>query len=287
MPARTGNRYVKLMDYGLVPESVQELRRIHGTGPAENRCRIKSLRAAGVRVKCGLWDATPQPSALSEARWDAPRGSDSSPQVPTMQKRITTTIQWMAAAFAIAVVIVLVVRLDAGSDARLGSALRATARWSYVLFWLSYVGGALVTLFGARFRPLAERGRDFGLSFASAHQVHLGLVGWGIVTRELHPTSGAFVFFGLGALSIYVLLLFSLVRVSAVLSPRVVRFVRTLGVEYIAFVFLSDFAKNPFDSGLRHAIAYLPFLALAVIGPLLRIAAVVKRWSASRSLATP
>ena len=204
----------------------------------------------------------------------------------TMQKRITTTIQWMAAAFAIAVVIILVVRLGSAPGARMGSALRATARWSYVLFWLSYVGGALVTLFGARFRPLAERGRDFGLSFASAHQVHLGLVGWGIVTRELHPTFGAFVFFGLGALCIYVLLLFSFARVSAMLGPRTVRFVRIVGVEYIALVFLSDFAKNPFELGLRHAVAYLPFIALALIGPLWRIAAVVKRWGSSRSLAT-
>jgi len=54
---------------------------------------------------------------------------------------------------------------------KLGVALRATARWSFLLFWLAYAGGALATLFGPKFQALARRGRDFGLSFASGRSL--------------------------------------------------------------------------------------------------------------------
>jgi len=60
------------------------------------------------------------------------------------------------------------------------------------------------------------------------------------------------------------------------LAPRTLRIVRTLGVEYISFAFLVDFAKHPFQR------SYLPFLVLAVAGPLLRLAAVAKRLSLAR-----
>jgi len=82
----------------------------------------------------------------------------------------------MAASIVVALVIVLIVRVGATPGEKLGVALRATARWSFLLFWLAYAGGALATLFGPKFQALAHRGRDFGLSFASAHLVHLGLV---------------------------------------------------------------------------------------------------------------
>src|SRR5580692_5240996 len=89
-----------------------------------------------------------------------------------------TTAQWMAASFAVAALIVVVCRLVSGPGERLALALRTTARWSFALFWLATVGSALERLFGTRFEMLARRARDLGLSFASAHLVHLALVAW-------------------------------------------------------------------------------------------------------------
>jgi hypothetical protein len=191
----------------------------------------------------------------------------------------------MAAAFAIALFVVFFTRLATPHGDRLGVALRSTARWSFVLFWLSYVGGALVTLFGTRFQPLARRGRDLGLSFASAHLVHLGLVALLISIKGGYPR-GSLIFFGTGVFFIYLLALLSISRFSAALGQRNTLIVRTLGVEYIALAFLVDFAKNPFHGGINQLVAYLPFLTLAIAGPLLRIAATLKRLTGSRWLAT-
>jgi len=82
-----------------------------------------------------------------------------------------------------------------------------------------------------------------------------------------------------------VLAILSIKRLSAGLNPKVWRTVRTLGVEYIALAFLTDFAKNPFEDGLASLLAYLPFQLLAVAGPLLRLAALAKRSSQVRRLA--
>jgi D-alanyl-lipoteichoic acid acyltransferase DltB (MBOAT superfamily) len=49
--------------------------------------------------------------------------------------------------------------------------------------------------------------------------------------------------------------------------------------------FLVDFDKNPFQGGFANFIAYAPFLALAIAGPVLRVAALVKRLSQVRRLA--
>ncbi len=200
-----------------------------------------------------------------------------------MHKR--TTAEWMAASFCVGLAIVLVIGLGVGSGHKLGMALRATARWSFLLFWLASAGGALATLFGSRFRALAQHGRDFGLSFASAHLVHLGLVVL-LYDRVVGPPRSSLIFFGIAVFWTYLLALLSIGRVAAMVGPRIWRILRTLGVEYISFAFLVDFAKNPFQSGIMHLIAYLPFLTLAVAGPLLRLAAFAKRLNRARSLAT-
>src|SRR5271167_586879 len=186
-----------------------------------------------------------------------------------------TTLQWMGAALGMALAIVLAVDLLA-PDHKLSLALRATARWSFVLFWLASVGGALATLFGARFSSVAARARDFGLAFASAHLVHLGLVAW-LYYAYTGPGRSTIIIFGIAAFWTYLLALFSLKQVTAMLNPRVWKILRTIGVEYISLAFLYDFARNPFQRGILHIIEYLPFLILAVAGPLLRLAALVKR----------
>jgi D-alanyl-lipoteichoic acid acyltransferase DltB (MBOAT superfamily) len=191
----------------------------------------------------------------------------------------------MAAAFLVGLVIVLAVRAGAGPGERVVMALRATARWSFLLFWLASTGGALTTLFGSRFQALARRARDFGLAFASAHLVHLGVVAWVYFSSPDPPMRSTLVFFGIAAIWTYVLAILSIKRLSVRLNPRAWRTVRTLGVEYIGLAFLTDFAKHPFQGGVLDVANYLPFLALAIAGPILRLAALVKRLSQVRRLA--
>jgi hypothetical protein len=195
-----------------------------------------------------------------------------------------TTREWMAASFLVGLVIVFVIRVGAGPGERVDMALRATARWSFLLFWLASAGGALATLFGSRFQALARRARDFGLAFASAHLAHLGVVAW-LYVSDNPPARSTLIFFGIAAIWTYVLAILSIKRLSAGLNPRVWRTVRTLGVEYIGLAFLTDFAKHPFQGGVLDVANYLPFLALAIAGPVLRLAALVKRLSQVRRLA--
>ena len=75
---------------------------------------------------------------------------------------------WMGAAFGIALTIATAVLVLGGTDNKsIRLALELTARWSFLLFWLAYAGGALATLFG--WGVLAGRGREFGVAFAAAH----------------------------------------------------------------------------------------------------------------------
>jgi hypothetical protein len=187
------------------------------------------------------------------------------------------TAQWMLAAFATALALVVLVRLTSTGRGQLGAALRVTARWSFVWFWMASAGGALATLFGSRFQAMARRGREFGLAFASAHLVHLGLVVLLYYATVNPPPLGSLIFFGIGVFWTYLLAFLSIGRFSALLRQRAWRIVRRIGIEYIAFVFLVDFAKNPLQDGLETLIVYLPFQGLAIAGPLLRLAADAKR----------
>jgi hypothetical protein len=192
----------------------------------------------------------------------------------------------MAAALLAALAIVLVIywgpRFGLGtSSEKLPLALRATARWSFLWFMLASTGAALHRLFGARFATLAGRGRDFGLAFASAHLAHVGLVAW-LYIAYTGPGIGSLVFFGVALFFTYLLALLSIPRLHAALDPRVWWAVRTVGIEYINYAFFTDFATNPFKGGALHAVAYLPFLALTIAGPLLRIAAAVQKFRLAR-----
>jgi hypothetical protein len=197
------------------------------------------------------------------------------------QKR---TAQWMLAAFVTALVLVILVRLTSTGRGQLGTALRVTARWSFIWFWMASVGGALAALFGSRFQAMARRGREFGLAYASAHFVHLGLVALLYYATANPPPLGSLIFFGIGVFWTYLLAILSIGRFSALARQRAWRIVRRIGIEYISLVFLVDFAKNPLGHGVEGLIAYLPFQGLAIAGPLLRLAADVKR---GRTAAAP
>ena len=59
------------------------------------------------------------------------------------------TLSCMAAAFLIALALAVIVLVIFGVGERGTSiALRATARWSFLLFWFAYAAGAIARLFG-------------------------------------------------------------------------------------------------------------------------------------------
>jgi hypothetical protein len=188
----------------------------------------------------------------------------------------------MGAAFGAALVLAAVVLAVLGADKKgTDAALAATARLSFLLFWAAYTGGALTALFGPTFQPLKQRAREFGLAFAAAHLVHIGLVGW-LCSIGAAPGVSVFVFFGIALIFTYVLALFSIGDLQRAIDPRSWWLLRTVGMNYIAYAFFVDFMRFPL-LGVKHIVAYLPFLVLAIVGPLLRLAAwtlrIRHRWS--------
>lgn len=160
-------------------------------------------------------------------------------------------------------------------------ALLATARLQFLLFWPAYAGGGLAVLFGSAFAPLRRRAREFGLAFAAALAVHLSLVAWLCAIGDVPPTK-TFVLFGAAALCVYCLALFSIGRLQQLLSARAWALLRFCGMNYIALAFAADFLRNPVAGDIAHALFYWPFMALAVLGPVLRGAAILAGLRASR-----
>jgi hypothetical protein len=131
------------------------------------------------------------------------------------------------AALSLAVLVLTIGGIDADNLRR---ALRLTARFSFLPFWCAYAGGSLAVLFGDRFRPLAQQGRNFGLAFASAHSIHLLLVVWLYRLSPEPPISmQSAVFFSIGVLWMYLLALLSIERLSRTLGPRLWRKLRLVG----------------------------------------------------------
>jgi hypothetical protein len=125
-------------------------------------------------------------------------------------------------------------------------ALRATARWSFLLFWPAYTGAALARLFGNHFTRIARRGRDFGLAFGAAQLVHVGLVVW--LFYQAPGSNGGMAFFWIEIFCTYLLALLSLQKLQATLGPRLWRTLRTAAMEYIALVFAADFILGPLQA---------------------------------------
>jgi hypothetical protein len=187
------------------------------------------------------------------------------------------TVLWMLLAFCAAGGLAGLVLAALGFEER-GTevALQVTARFSFLLFWPAYAGGALATLFGSTFKPLKRHGRELGVAFASAHLIHIALVGW-LIQIGAPPPWGTFVFFGIGVLWVYLLALFSIVRLQLMLGPKIWWLLRLTGLNYIAYAFATDFLRvSPTDS-LKDLVEYFPFAALSVLGPALCLAAFMWR----------
>jgi hypothetical protein len=183
--------------------------------------------------------------------------------------RASKTAPLMSAAFLVALALAVIILAIFGAGERgTAIALRATARWSFVLFWAAYAGGAIAYLW-PRLDGLARHGRELGLAYASAQLVHVGLVVW-IIHVATDP-SGAMVFFWIGIFCTYLLALFSLPRLRSALDPRLWRILRVIALEYIAIVFTADFIS--LHAHALGTLSYLPFALVLVAGAGLRLAA--------------
>jgi hypothetical protein len=128
---------------------------------------------------------------------------------------------------------------------------------------------------------LKQHAREFGLAFASAMLVHVGLIAW-LCLIGAAPGLSTFVIFGMALACTYLLALFSIVRLQQALGPRYWRLLRAVGLNYIAYAFAIDFLQNPLHGGVRHIIEYLPFAVLAIAGPSLCLAALAQRLGLTR-----
>ncbi len=176
---------------------------------------------------------------------------------------------WMALAFCAAVALVLCIFAVFEPKASLHVAIIATARLAFLIFLPAYVGGPLTSLFGNAFRPVRDHARDFGLAFASAILVHLGLVAY-LCSLGHAPPVKTFVVFGLATVCTYSLALLSIPRVRKLLPVKVWPAIRFVATNYIALAFLDDFKKFPLTN-LRDLILYLPFATLTIGGLILNL----------------
>lgn len=192
------------------------------------------------------------------------------------------TFSWIASAFLVSLTLAAIVLARYGAaEPGATQALRATARWCFVLFLPAYAGGALARFGGPRFAVFARHGRDFGLAFAAALTVHVALVLW-----HLHVTGEpafSMLFFWAGVFATYALALFSLPRLRQLLGPRLWRIGCELALQYIALVFADDFILEPLNAAGpdKYPLSYLPFVVLLVGGAILRVAARLRRQPAT------
>jgi hypothetical protein len=194
---------------------------------------------------------------------------------------------WMIGAFggALALAVVVLAGYGTGPDGlRLG--IRVVARWSFLFFWLSYAGGSMAILFGPAFAGLARQARALGLAFATALQVHIGLVVWlGVVIGQIPLHGGVLWLFLVALFFTYLLVLLSF-RIGMRNLGRLWRPLLFLGTTYILIAFGSDFVPGALDQKTQHlpyAAEYVPFALLSVIAIPLRLAAFLRRRFGLRS----
>ena len=231
------------------------------------------------RSKCALASASIY--AMTEAYRTSIRASIRS----AVSVKRAMTVTWfgptlipMAAAFITALSLAFICLAVSGiGTAGIIRALQLTARFSFIPFWFAYAGSSLATLFGPRFRPIARHGRGFGLSFASAHLVHVLLVIWLYQISPKPPvTVQTAILFGIGVFWTYFLALLSIERLAVILASKVRRTLYLIGMEYIMFAFQWDFVLNAFNVNVIHLLAYLPFAGVGLAGTAFRVLRYIK-----------
>ena len=198
-----------------------------------------------------------------------------------MTRRHDPAWVWMIAAFggALALAVAVLAGYGTGADGlRLG--VRVTARWSFLFFWLSYAGGAMAILFGSAFAGLARRARALGLAFATALQVHIGLVVWlGVVIGQIPLQGGILLFFLAALFCTYLLVLLSF-GIGTRNLGRLWRPLLFLATTYILIAFGRDFVLGALYLDVRHwllFVEYVPFALLSLIAIPLRLAAFLRQ----------
>jgi hypothetical protein len=194
---------------------------------------------------------------------------------------------WIVGAFGGALALAGVVLADYGTGpVGIGQAVRYTARWSFLFFWLSYAGGAMAIVFGSAFAGLARSARNLGLAFAAALQVHIGLVVWlGLVIGQIPLQGGLLLFFLVALFFSYLLALLSF-GIGMRKLGRLWRPLLFLGASYILIAFGRDFVLGALDPANQHwpsAAEYLPFALLSLIAIPLRLAAFLRQRFGFRS----
>src|ERR1700749_4721792 len=186
-----------------------------------------------------------------------------------MTRRHDPAWVWMIGAFGGGLALAGVVLADYGTGpVGIGQAVRYTARWSFLFFWLSYTGGAMAILFGPAFAGLARRARALGLAFATALQVHIGLVVWlGVATSQIPLQGGILLFFLAGLFCTYLLVLLSF-GIGTRNLGRLWRPLIFLATTYILIAFGRDFLSF---------VEYVPFALLSLIAIPLRLAAFLRQ----------
>ena len=204
-----------------------------------------------------------------------------------MTRRRDPAWAWMIGAFggALALAVAVLAAYGTGPDG-IAMGVRITARWSFLFFWLSYTGGAMAILFGPAFAGLARQARALGLAFATALQVHIGLVIWlGVVIDQIPLQGGVLWFFLLGLFFTYLLVLLSF-GIGIRNLGRLWRPVLFLATTYILIAFGRDFVPGALDRKSLHwlyAAEYVPFALLSLIAIPLRLAASVRQRFGLRS----
>ena len=162
----------------------------------------------------------------------------------------------------------------------IGQAVRYTARWAFLFFWLSYAGGAMAILFGSVFAGLARRARALGLAFAAAIQVHIGLVVWlGVVIGQIPLQGGALWFFLIALFFTYALVLVSF-GIGMRNLGRLWRPLLCLSTTYILIAFGRDFVLGALTQKTYdwlYAAEYVPFALLSLAAIPLRLAAFLRQ----------
>lgn len=183
---------------------------------------------------------------------------------------------WIGAALSVALAAaILILGIAGASEKPTRLALEVTARWSFLLFWLAYSGSALAQLTG--WKRIGGHGREFGLSFAAAHFVHIGLVVWlSYLLGRIALTGGLLIFFLVGLFWVYLLAALSFGGAKA-MGRQAWRITRFVGMNYILIAFGRDFVlpilhPKPAQHTLAHFLAYAPFAILSVAAPLLVLA---------------
>ena len=198
-----------------------------------------------------------------------------------MTRKYDPALVWMIGALGGALALAGAVLADYGTGAAgSGQAVRYTARWSFLFFWLSYTGGAMATLFGPAFAGLARRARPLGLAFAATLQVHIGLVVWlGVVIGQIPLQGAGLLFFLLALFCTYLLALLSF-GIGTRKLGRLWRPLLFLATTYILIAFGRDFVPPTLGQSIRnwlYAFEYVPFAMLSLIAIPLRLAAFLRR----------